>query len=77
MDDMRWNMSLGSDNGHQASVGDINEFPGTDLLLEDTFESEIVSRRFQEGGLSFENTISDRQYEGCHKFWYYMGCFLL
>lgn len=74
MEDLRWNMFSGSGNGCQASVEDSNEFPGTDLLLDETFESEIVARRFQEGGLSFKTTISDRQYAGTHKFWYYLDC---
>jgi len=59
MEDMRWNMFSGGNSICQASVEDTNEFPGTDLLLEDNFESEIVTRRFQEGGLSFTSAASD------------------
>ena len=59
-------MFTGSNSGYQAPVEDTNEFPGTDLLLEDNFESEIVARRFQEGGLSFNSTVPGSLYEGPH-----------
>ena len=61
-------MFSGSNSICQASVEDTNEFPGTDLLLEDNFESEIVTRRFQEGGLSFTSAASDSFREGFSAF---------
>ena len=65
MEGLNWDMLASCDYVNEDTVDNVNEFAGTDLLLEENFESEIVSKRFQEGGrLTFNSPVVDSHYEG-------------
>eukprot|EP00795_Rhopilema_esculentum_P001653 gene1653-16120_t len=65
MDEQTWNVFSTQNAYAQEDADEADEFEGTDMLLDDRYESEIVSKRFQEGGrLTFASPRSPNSPQG-------------
>ena len=65
MDEQTWNIFSTQNAYAQGDADETDEFEGPDMLLDDRYESEIVSKRFQEGGrLTFASPRSPNSPQG-------------